>query len=489
MKSFLAAAVFYAESHNYHFFDTSKMDPEHLESNEEVSESKNQKTLILCPQCKKGFPTPSKVKRHLLAVHEKIREFQCDICTHAFSQKIHVLKHRQAVHKSELEANPHLLNNRNFRIHTTTVVAPSTVQIQEPFETCTIQQQQQHKPKKRKKKSQSSSSVIKSSSVNDTPIATPMTTTTTTQVVIQQPTILHLNLDLQALEPTSSSGTGGTNFNENKPITCQVKLCAEDFNLDSHNHELENTETQLALDDNKFDLSKLTQQSSFENELEKTLAQLQPIAKEFAAFEDMQNQEKIFQELVPLNDIKPTIFEEIPVKEAPVTSVKSSNRKASPCDVCGKSFSSPSKMRRHKRIVHEKIKPFQCSVCSKEFGQKVNLVGHLQSKHKLSEDEAKNGIIKLEINDVPYLSHNKIIIQPSSLKVEQPEEPSTTTTTTIVKIENSTTTLEDNNKKIFKCMECLFDSEDSGDMISHHLSKHVQPMPMFSFDTSDLSLE
>lgn len=465
------------------------MDPEHLESNEEVSESKNQKTLILCPQCKKGFPTPSKVKRHLLAVHEKIREFQCDICTHAFSQKIHVLKHRQAVHKSELEANPHLLNNRNFRIHTTTVVAPSTVQIQEPFETCTIQQQQQHKPKKRKKKSQSSSSVIKSSSVNDTPIANPMTTTTTTQVVIQQPTILHLNLDLQALEPTSSSGTGGTNFNENKPITCQVKLCAEDFNLDSHNHELENTETQLALDDNKFDLSKLTQQSSFENELEKTLAQLQPIAKEFAAFEDMQNQEKIFQELVPLNDIKPTIFEEIPVKEAPVTSVKSSNRKASPCDVCGKSFSSPSKMRRHKRIVHEKIKPFQCSVCSKEFGQKVNLVGHLQSKHKLSEDEAKNGIIKLEINDVPYLSHNKIIIQPSSLKVEQPEEPSTTTTTTIVKIENSTTTLEDNNKKIFKCMECLFDSEDSGDMISHHLSKHVQPMPMFSFDTSDLSLE
>ena len=88
------------------------------ESSEELSnESKNQKTLILCPQCKKGFPTPSKVKRHLMAVHEKVREFQCDICTHAFSQKIHVLKHRQAVHKSELEANPALLNNQNFRIH------------------------------------------------------------------------------------------------------------------------------------------------------------------------------------------------------------------------------------------------------------------------------------------------------------------------------------------------------------------------------------
>ena len=477
MKTFLAAAVFYAES-QVPFFDTLKMDAD--EPKEDGSEGKNQKTLILCPQCKKGFPTPSKVKRHLLAVHEKIREFQCDICTHAFSQKIHVLKHRQAVHKSELEANPNLLNNRNFRIHT--VVQPTVLQ-QEPFETCTVQQHPQ-KPKKRKKKS-----VIKPTVQNTHPtVLAPITTTT--QVVIQQPTILHFNLDLQALEPTtSSSAIIAGNFNENKPITCQVKLC-EDFSLE--NQDLDTT-AQLALDDNKFDLSKLTQQSSFDNELEKTLAQLQPIAKEFAAFEDMQNQEKIFQELVPLNDIKPTIFEENnsgggsntpkappPPSAVTTTSVKN-NRKASPCDVCGKSFSSPSKMRRHKRIVHEKIKPFQCSVCNKEFGQKVNLVGHLQSKHKLSEEQAKNGII--ELNE--HVPKNQPAPAIAAVKVE-PEEPSTTTTTTIVK---TTTLAEDTNKKIFKCMECLFDSEDSGDMISHHLSKHVQPMPMFSFDTSDLSLE
>ena len=128
---------------------------------------------------------------------------------------------------------------------------------------------------------------------------------------------------------------------------------------------------------------------------------------------------------------------------------------------------------------------FKCSklfgnglqLCNKEFGQKVNLVGHLQSKHKLSEEQAKNGII--ELNE--HVPKN----QPAPAVKVEPEEPSTT----LVKIENSTTPLADNNKKIFKCMECLFDSEDSGDMISHHLSKHVQPMPMFSFDTSDLSLE
>ena len=410
------------------------MDLEPEKSEDLPNENKTQKTLILCPQCKKGFPTPSKVKRHLMAVHEKVREFQCDICTHAFSQKIHVLKHRQAVHKSELEANPALLNNQNFRIHSQV----------------TIPQVQETKKRSKKKHQQ----LLKQESV-----------------VIQQPTILHLNLDLQSLEPTSSSALIGSTFNENKPITCQVKIC-EDVNLDDldSSNQLAN---QLALDDNKFDLHKLTQQSSFENDLEKTLAQLQPIAKEFAAFEDMQNQDqKIFQELVPLNDIRPTIFQE----------VKNGSKKACPCEICGKTFSSPSKMRRHKRIVHEKIKPFQCSVCQKDFGQKVNLLGHLQSKHKLSEAEAKNGI-KTNQHIVPK---KPIEIPPSEVKIEvQTKEDSTK-----VIHENTIKAFHpivENNKKLFKCMECVFDSEDSGDMISHHLSKHVQPM--FSFDTSDLSLE
>ena len=112
------------------------MDPDQPD-NQEVSESK--KTLILCPQCKKGFPTPSKVKRHLLAVHEKIREFQCDICSHAFSQKIHVLKHRQAVHKKELEANPDLLGKRDFKIPDCTVEPQKHVEVfNTPFQTMTV---------------------------------------------------------------------------------------------------------------------------------------------------------------------------------------------------------------------------------------------------------------------------------------------------------------------------------------------------------------
>ena len=103
------------------------------------------KTLMMCPICKKGFPTPSKVKRHLLAVHEKIREFQCDICSHAFSQKIHVLKHRQAVHKKELEANPDLVGKRDFKINSDGASAGQEPQKQgilevfnTPFQTMTV---------------------------------------------------------------------------------------------------------------------------------------------------------------------------------------------------------------------------------------------------------------------------------------------------------------------------------------------------------------
>ena len=96
------------------------------------------KTLMMCPICKKGFPTPSKVKRHLLAVHEKIREFQCDICSHAFSQKIHVLKHRQAVHKKELEANPDLLDKRDFKIPDVASEPQKHVEVfNTPFQTMT----------------------------------------------------------------------------------------------------------------------------------------------------------------------------------------------------------------------------------------------------------------------------------------------------------------------------------------------------------------
>ena len=79
---------------------------------------------------------------------------------------------------------------------------------------------------------------------------------------------------------------------------------------------------------------------------------------------------------------------------------------------------------------------------------------------------------------VSEMSVNAIVVEnPGPEKMQQ-----ITTATASV-----TTTTNNSNKKVFKCMECVFDSEDSGDMISHHLSTHVQTM--FNFDTSELLLE
>ena len=200
------------------------------------------------------------------------------------------------------------------------------------------------------------------------------------------------------------------------------------------------------------------------------------------------------------------------------------------CDLCNKNFSSPSKLRRHVRIVHEKIKPYHCQECGKNFGQKVNLIGHMQSRHKSieggdpgSNPAAKNSsknngttilpqlqtttsegtntstIQEIEMNCEQNITndlenHNNSIVSNSvpvsasfnAVVVESPLQsaPSVNVDNKQLTVNNS---VRDSNKKVFKCMECVFDSEDSGDMISHHLSTHVQTM--FNFDTSELLLE
>ena len=318
-------------------------------------------------------------------------------------------------------------------------------------------------------------------------------------------------------------------------------------------------DNQLTLDEKKFDLNKLEHQNSFDNDLEKTLANLQPIANEFAAFE--KDQEKIFQELVPLNDIKPTIDscnpdkihfnlsstnqEVLTVNEnSKQVLANSVGKKSSPtvsCDLCNKNFSSPSKLRRHVRIVHEKIKPFNCQECGKNFGQKVNLIGHIQSRHKPNLDtnnqdqqhqKQQSTIITIPVTNTTTSSEGTIIQEiisekevhdqntevnhASSVNQEVNNQEIHHNTVNVVnqavnhavsamsvnaivvenpgpeKMQQITTatasvTTNNSNKKVFKCMECVFDSEDSGDMISHHLSTHVQTM--FNFDTSELLLE
>ena len=74
------------------------------------------------------------------------------------------------------------------------------------------------------------------------------------------------------------------------------------------------------------------------------------------------------------------------------------------CDICNKNFISSYHLSRHVRVVHEKIKPFNCQECGKKFGVKSTLTIHLQFKHKRGKDDklassAKKGLkVKKDLN-------------------------------------------------------------------------------------------
>ena len=52
------------------------------------------------------------------------------------------------------------------------------------------------------------------------------------------------------------------------------------------------------------------------------------------------------------------------------------------CETCGNKLATKQSLARHVKLVHEKIKPFECPVCLKKFGSKLHLSKHNQDSHK-----------------------------------------------------------------------------------------------------------
>ena len=57
-------------------------------------------------------------------------------------------------------------------------------------------------------------------------------------------------------------------------------------------------------------------------------------------------------------------------------------RASVPCDECGRLFGEAAAVRKHKRVVHLKVKDFACDICSRKFAEKSNLKKHLVSVHQ-----------------------------------------------------------------------------------------------------------
>ncbi len=52
------------------------------------------------------------------------------------------------------------------------------------------------------------------------------------------------------------------------------------------------------------------------------------------------------------------------------------------CDECGRLFGEAAAVRKHKRVVHLKVKDFECNICSRKFAEKSNLKKHQTAVHQ-----------------------------------------------------------------------------------------------------------
>lgn len=57
--------------------------------------------VLDCSICGKHFNYPRSVIRHILSVHQKIKDFECEICSKKFSDKGDLNKHKAKIHKKE----------------------------------------------------------------------------------------------------------------------------------------------------------------------------------------------------------------------------------------------------------------------------------------------------------------------------------------------------------------------------------------------------
>ena len=72
----------------------------------------------------------------------------------------------------------------------------------------------------------------------------------------------------------------------------------------------------------------------------------------------------------------------VPAASGTKTAVKRDQRQPVVCPECHKTFSRPSNLRDHRRVVHEKKQRFKCPDCGKLFGQKGVLDRHVSTVHK-----------------------------------------------------------------------------------------------------------
>lgn len=88
----------------------------------------------------------------------------------------------------------------------------------------------------------------------------------------------------------------------------------------------------------------------------------------------------------------------------------------SSCSDCGKTFTNYTSLKKHKVTVHQRLRPYVCTVCQKCFGQHTDLTRHLQ--HHRKQSKTGGTLPSPSVDDL-----QQVINEPHSATTDDPVEP------------------------------------------------------------------
>lgn len=112
-------------------------------------------------------------------------------------------------------------------------------------------------------------------------------------------------------------------------------------------------------------------------------------------------------------NLNKSLRENMDLTDVENTSAGDSEMAHSSCSDCGKSFSSDVSLRKHKVIVHKRLRPYVCTLCRKCFGQYSDLTRHLQRHKKRGQVGEDRNAVPEEPTTMPFRCANCSLTFPS----------------------------------------------------------------------------
>ncbi|XP_071318149.1 histone-lysine N-methyltransferase PRDM9 [Trachinotus anak] len=101
-------------------------------------------------------------------------------------------------------------------------------------------------------------------------------------------------------------------------------------------------------------------------------------------------------------NVSENLQEAMDVTETENASAGEAEMSQSNCSDCGKSFTNEASLKKHKMTVHERLRPYVCTVCQKCFGQYNDLTRHLQRHQRENKSKEKVNQAPEESNAMPF---------------------------------------------------------------------------------------